>query len=54
MQSWRGTTNVNVTNSSKNMLAQIRWGMLQGALLTTMIVLSIIGISCLMQQNQQK
>ena len=52
MQSWRETTNV--TNSSKNLSAQIRWGMLQGVVFITMFVLSIIGISCLMQQNQQK
>jgi hypothetical protein len=52
MQSWRGTTNV--TNSSKNISGQIRWAVFQGAVFITMFVLSMIGIYCLMQKNQQK
>ena len=52
MESWRGTKSVN--NSSKNISGQIRWAVFQGLIFITMFVLSLIGISCLMQQNKQK
>lgn len=51
-QVWR-PTNAN-KNAHNNISTKIRWGMLQGAVFITMFVLSFIGISCLMQQNQQK